>query len=58
MNKNQFDGTTFKLISSDRPTVNPYAGLQVAGLVIGYFCSHETEVAKLMSQWERTTKNV
>jgi hypothetical protein len=36
MNKNQFDGTTFKLISLSWPTVNPYAGLQVAGLVIGY----------------------
>jgi hypothetical protein len=37
MNKDRIvDNTTFKLISLNWPTVNPYAGLQVAGLVIGY----------------------
>lgn len=56
MDENQFDNITSKLISLNWPTVNPYAGLQVAGLVIRYFCFCEMGVYKLTLQWERFTK--
>ncbi|HZD35872.1 MAG TPA: hypothetical protein VE130_11770 [Nitrososphaeraceae archaeon] len=48
MDKNWF----IKFISLDRSTVNPYAGLQVAGLVTGNL----REIPKLTLQWERHRK--
>jgi hypothetical protein len=56
LNKDQFDNTTSKPISLNWPTVNPYAGLQVAGLVIGNFYFSETEVLQANVAMEKVYK--